>query len=501
MSVNQLNQLQVLEIIWSINDLTRGRVDIEDSRDIVLPLFFLKALSDQYDVEYEKVVNEHGHIGEDINYFSDFFSFFVPKEARFSFLLESLAIEDNANRLKRAFRSLEENNPALFDLFHDAELMIERLSSKRITDDYFRKLIEIYSKIDLRPRSLSRGAGIGGIFLYLIQRYASASGKKSGEIYTPESITRLLSGLLVPSEGDEIYDPACGSASLLVSLFNAVSERKDNSNCAHIYGQEIYISNYNIARMNLILNGAVGSHIECGDTIKNPAFLNSGHLKTFDIVASVPPFSMNTRGNEYATNDFLDRFKWGIPPKSKSDYAFISHMLASLKEDKGRMAVVVSHGVLFRGAAEGRIRTNIINENLLDAVIGLPQNLFLGTSIPTAIMIFNKRKDDDNVFFIDASKEYKAGKNQNSLSEDNIYKILEAFKERTEIDSFARNVSIREIIDNDFNLNISRYIDDYKVEEDLDLEVELAKRESLQSELKALESEMDNFLLRKENSQ
>ena len=500
MSISQSAQNKLLKIIWDVNDLTRGRVDVEDNKGIVLALFFLKTLSDQYEMKCENHKTDCGDvieegIAESIECFSNSFTFVVPQEARFSFLLKSLASNDNAHLLATAFSSLEQSNSALFGLFSDAELLIQRLSSRRIDDGYFGELIKVYSKIDLRTTSFNKGNEVGELFIQLIQRYASASGKKGGEYYTPQSITRLLTQLLEPNVGDEIYDPACGSGSLLASLFNSVKESANNHSVV-LYGQEKNISTYNLARMNLILNGVGDNHIYCGDTIANPAFLdsNSNQLKRFDIVTSNPPLSLSDWGTEYAANDTFGRFKWGIPPKSKGDYAFISHMLASLKEDTGRMAVVVPHGVLFRGSAEGKIRTNIIGENLLDAVIGLPQNLFLGTSIPTAIMIFSKRKADETIFFIDASKEYVAGKNQNSLSEENVCKIHRAFKARGEINGYSRNVSIGEVIENDFNLNISRYIDDFEEEDDLDLDEELVKRKALQCELKTLECEMDNFL-------
>lgn len=501
MSISQSVQNEMLKTIWNINDLTRGRVDVEDNKGIVLALFFLKAMSDQYEIELENLKAECSNVNEEdidesIEFFSDLFPFVVPKEARFSFLLKSLESNENANLLANAFSSFERSNPELFGLFSDAELFIQRLSSRRVDDKYFLDLINVYSKIDLHTTSFNKNNELGEMFIQLILRYDSVSGKKSGEYHTPQSITRLLTQLLEPSVGDEIYDPACGSGTLLASLFNSVKEHSDNPYSVVLYGQEKNISIYNIARMNLILNGVVDKHIYCGDTIANPAFLgsNSNQLKTFDIVVSNPPFSLSDWGTEYAANDTFCRFKWGIPPKSKGDYAFISHMLASLKEDTGRMAVVVPHGVLFRGSAEGKIRTNIIGENLLDAVIGLPQNLFSGTSIPTVIMIFSKQKTDENIFFIDARKEYVAGKNQNSLSEENICKIHRVFKARGEINGYSRNVSIREVIENDFNLNISRYIDDFKEEDDLDLDAELVKRNALQCELKTLECEMEEFL-------
>jgi type I restriction enzyme M protein len=306
----------------------------------------------------------------------------------------------------------------------------------------------------------------------------------------------LLTELLDPINGDEIYDPACGTGSLLISLLNNVKKSKSEPNYTSLFGQEINFLTHSLAIMNVILSYAPHSVIKSGDTILAPAFTNSDShsLKKFDIVVSNPPFSFTAHGDENYKEDPWDRFKWGIPPKSRSDFTFISHMLCSLKENKGRMGVIVPNGVLFRGAVEGKIRTNILNDNLLDAVIGLPHNMFFGTGIPAAIMIFRKDKIDKRVLFIDASKEFISGKRQNGLSEDNISKISETYRARLEVSGYARNVPIEEIRANDFNLNISRYIDDYKEEEDINLNLELEKRAELQCKLKALECDMDNFL-------
>jgi type I restriction enzyme M protein len=501
MSIGQSVENKILKIIWSVDDLTRGSVDIEDTKGISLALFFLKALSDQYELACGNLKAESSDVNEEdiperLECSSELFPFVIPKEARFSFLLKSLKSYDNANLLANAFHCIEKSNPELSGIFSDAELLIQRLSSSQNHDKYFADLIIAYSEIDLRKTSFNQINMVGEIFIQIIQRYDSIGGKKNRESFTPLSITRLLAQLLEPNAGDEIYDPACGSGTLLASLFNSAKERCNKPHPVSLYGQERNISTYNLARMNLILNGVVDGNINCGDALLNPIFLdyNLEKLRKFDIAVSNPPFSLSDWGSEYVVNDVFSRFKWGTPPKSKGDYAFISHMLSSLKDDTGRMAVVVPHGVLFRGSAEGKIRTNIIRDNLLDAVIGLPQNLFSGTSIPTAIMIFSKQKVDETILFIDARNEYVAGKNKNSLSEENVCKIHRAYKAREEISSYSRKVSIAEVISNDFNLNISRYVSDFKEEESFDLDGELVKRNALQYDLKTLECEMESFL-------
>lgn len=503
MSISQSNSFHLVRMVWGVNDVLRGSgMDVEEGRDIVLAIFFLKALSDRFDVELETLKEEHGDIEEDdveqnLNIFTDLCSFVVPKEAKFSFLLDSLNSDDYSHLLLSALRIMENANPMLSGIFSDAELQIKRMMSKRLRESSIKDIISTLARVDLRP---NEDMDVGDVFIQLIELYASSSGKRSGEFYTPQPITQLLTELLEPIEKEEIYDPACGSGSLLASLSNFAMERSSVEHPVSLYGQEANISTSNLARMNLILNRSSQHQIEIGDTIEAPAFIEAGHLKRFDVVVSNPPFSIRMMNDVYAKNDIFGRFRWGIPPKSKGDYAFISHMLSSVKEDKGRMAVIVPHGVLFRGSAEGKIRKNIIDDNLLDAVIGLPSNLFFGTGIPAAIMIFNKKKVDDTVFFIDASKEYVGGKRQNTLSQGNISKIVEVFKEREEVKAFSRNVSFKEVVNNDFNLNISRYIDDFEEKDDLNLEVELASRDALQSELKALECELDNFLVRLRNN-
>jgi type I restriction enzyme M protein len=262
-----------------------------------------------------------------------------------------------------------------------------------------------------------------------------------------------------------------------------------------LYGQEAIGSTWALAKMNMFLHGEDNHRIEWGDTIRNPKLLDGdAALKHFDIVVANPPFSLEKWGFEGADKDKFGRFRRGVPPRTKGDYAFILHMIETMKPRSGRMAVVVPHGVLFRGAAEGKIRRKLIEENLLDTVIGLPEKLFYGTGIPAAILTFRKKKADDKVLFIDASREYEDGKNQNFLREQDLQKILDTCAKRKSADKYAHLASPAEIAENDYNLNIPRYVDTFEEEEEIDLKAVRAERQKLKAELAKLEEQMDAYL-------
>jgi type I restriction enzyme M protein len=272
--------------------------------------------------------------------------------------------------------------------------------------------------------------------------------------------------------------------------------KNSNSKKYALYGQEAIGSTWALAKMNMFLHGEDNHRIEWGDTIRNPLLLDKDgkHLLQFDVVTANPPFSLDKWGHEDASSDPYGRFHRGVPPKTKGDYAFISHMIETLKSSTGRMGVVVPHGVLFRASSEGKIRKQLIEENLLDTVIGLPEKLFFGTGIPAAILLFKKNKTDDTVLFIDASNEFKSGKNQNQLTDNNIAKVIETYKARESVDKYAYLASFDEIKENDFNLNIPRYVDTFEEEADIDLDAVRAERLALKAELNLLEDEMSGYL-------
>jgi type I restriction enzyme M protein len=333
---------------------------------------------------------------------------------------------------------------------------------------------------------------IGNTYIYLIERFASDSGKKAGEFFTPLKVTRLVAMLAAPKPGDRICDPACGAGGLLIQAAKQVNDR----NFA-LFGQESNGSTWALCRMNMFLHSFDSARVEWCDTLNSPLLVENDHLMKFNCVVANPPFSLDKWGAENAESDQYNRFWRGIPPKSKGDWAFISHMIEVAIEKAGRVAVVVPHGVLFRGAAEGRIRRKLIEENLLDAVIGLPGNLFPTTNIPVAILVFDRAREKGGekasckeVIFIDASREYISGKNQNNLSDEQLEKIMSTFKSRSEVDKYAHVATFEEIIENDFNLNIPRYVDTFEEEEEIDIDAVQVEIDNLEKELAKVRKQM-----------
>jgi type I restriction enzyme M protein len=352
-------------------------------------------------------------------------------------------------------------------------------------------------KLNFEPSHLSDSDVIGDAYMYLVSTFASESGKKAGEFFTPAEVSTLLAKLTKSAPGARICDPACGSGSLLIKAGQEVGS--DNFS---LYGQEVNGSTWALAMMNMFLHGFDSATIRWGDTLRNPKLKEGDALMKFDTVVANPPFSLNKWGAEEVADDSYNRFWRGMPPKSKGDWAFISHMIETAYEGRGKVGVVVPHGVLFRGASEGRIRKQTIKENLLEAVIGLPSKLFYGTGIPAAIVVFNKGKKSENVLFIDASKEYESGKNQNILREKDIELVVSTYRRfvdenlQTGVleDKYAYVASLAEIKGNDFNLNIPRYVDTFEEEEEVDIKAVQKEINSLETELKAVQEKMNEYL-------
>jgi type I restriction enzyme M protein len=362
-------------------------------------------------------------------------------------------------------------------------------------------LLEDFNGIDLRPSRLLGEDIIGNSYEYLISRFASDSGKKGGEFFTPSEVSELLSRLVNPKENDRIYDPTCGSGSLLIKAFNKVPSGK-----AQIYGQERNGQTHSLARMNMFLHQVDDAKIAWGDTIANPLHLENDKLMKFQVIVANPPFSLDKWANGFSgesNGDFkmeagLDpykRFDWGVPPTSKGDYAFILHMLNSLSEG-GRMAVVLPHGVLFRGGSEGKIRQKIVDMQLLDAVIGLPANLFYGVGIPAVILVFKQNRNRSDVLFVDASQDgmFDRDKNQNKLREIDIERITKTYVKYEESEKFSYVASLQEIKENDYNLNIPRYVDTFEEEEIIDLEEVKSSIQVIKEELLEIETKIKKHL-------
>ena len=317
-------------------------------------------------------------------------------------------------------------------------------------------------------------------------------GKKAGEFYTPAEVSELIAELVNPQAGERIADPACGSGSLLIKCGNQLLKKgvKDFA----LYGQEITGATWALAKMNMFLHGMDNARIEWGDTIRSPKLIEDDTTMKFEVVVANPPFSLDKWGYAEAGNDPYKRFHRGLPPQTKGDYAFITHMIETTTKDSGRVGVVVPHGVLFRGSSEGKIRQQLIEENLLDAVIGLPANLFYGTGIPAAVLVFKRNRPDTNVLFIDASREYGDAKNQNKLRQSDIDKIVATYQAKETVDKYAYLASFDEIKENDFNLNIPRYVDTFEEEDEINIEAVQAEISELESELVEVKLEMAGYL-------
>ena len=499
--VTQINQDTVNKALWSACDVFRGTVSADTYKDYILTMLFLKYISDVWQDHYDNYKNEYGDEPELIEEMMKNERFVLPRESNFYTLHERRFEPGNGERIDMALHALEEaNGTKLKDVgksvFQDISFNTDKLGEEKQKNTILKDLLEVFAvpELDLKPSRVGSLDVIGNGYEFLIKNFAASGGQKAGEFYTPPEVSDLIAELLDPQKGDSICDPACGSGSLLMKCGRKVVINHDSKEYA-LYGQEAIGSTWSLAKMNMFLHGEDNHKIEWGDTIRNPKLLDkNGDLMLFDIVTANPPFSLDKWGYEQAENDKFDRFRRGLPPKTKGDYAFISHMIETLKPVTGRMGVVVPHGVLFRGSSEGKIREKLINENLLDAVIGLPEKLFYGTGIPAAILIFKKQKSDDSVLFIDASREFKSGKNQNNLTEENIAKIIATYRARESVDKYAYLATLQEVKDNDYNLNIPRYVDPFEEEAEIDLVAVRAEREQLKTQLAELEVQMAKYL-------
>lgn len=494
----KVSQSEVNSAVWAVCDTFRGVVDGGIYKDYVLTMLFLKYISDVWQDHYDRYKEEYGDHPELFAEMMKNERFVLPDKASYYYLYGKRNQPGNGERIDKALHAVEEANLSkLADVFQDISFNSNKLGEEKQKNDILRLVLEDFAKpaLNLRPSRIGNLDIIGNAYEFLIKNFASTSGKKAGEFYTPPEVSQLIAKLVDPQEGDEICDPACGSGSLLMKCGNRVKAKHKGSKKYALYGQEAIGSTWALAKMNMFLHGEDNHRIEWGDTLRNPKLLDGDdHLKHFEVVVANPPFSLKKWGHGSAEGDKFGRFRRGIPPKTKGDYAFILHMIETLKPGSGRMGVVVPHGVLFRGASEGKIRRKLIEENLLDAVIGLPEKLFYGTGIPAAILVFRKKKNDDKVLFIDASREYQNGKNQNLLSEENLDKIVDTYRQRTTIDKYSHLASFEEIKGHDFNLNIPRYVDTFEEEEEIDLKAVLKERKELKVELEKLEGEMEGYL-------
>ncbi|MBF0233649.1 MAG: type I restriction-modification system subunit M [Desulfamplus sp.] len=495
---DKTNQKEINNAVWSACDTFRGVVDPSIYKDYVLTMLFVKYISDVWLYHYEKYKKEYGDHPELIEEMLKNERFVLPPKANFYSLYDQRHQPGNGERIDKALHAIEEANMTkLADVFQDISFNSNKLGDDKQKNDLLRHILEDFNKPELKlsPDRVADSDIIGDAYEFLIDKFAATAGKKAGEFYTPKKVSQLIAELVDPEEGDEICDPACGSASLLMKCGRKINEKYNGSKKYALYGQEAIGSTWALAKMNMFLHGEDNHRIEWGDTIRNPKLLDGeDKLKHFDVVVANPPFSLDKWGQETAESDKFKRFRRGVPPKTKGDYAFILHMIETMKPKSGRMGVVVPHGVLFRGAAEGAIRKKLIEENLLDIVIGLPSRLFFGTGIPAAILVFRKNKKNDNILFIDASRDYLDGKNQNVLRSKDVNKILETCQKRENINQYSYLATIEEVSENDYNLNIPRYVDTFEEEDEIDMTLLIKERKVLTTELSKIEIEMEMYL-------
>jgi type I restriction enzyme M protein len=496
-----ITQDEVNKAVWAACDTFRGTVSPDIYKDYVLTLLFLKYISDVWKDHYDKYETEYGDAPELITELMRSERFVLPEGASFYALHDRRHEPGNGERIDKALHAIEDANIGkLRDVFQDISFNSNKLGEEKQKNDLLRHLLEDFAKpeLNMRPSRIGTLDIIGNAYEFLIKNFASDAGRKAGEFYTPPEVSELMAEIVDMAEGEEACDPACGSGSLLMKCGRRVQAKHGSKKYA-LYGQESIGSTWALAKMNMFLHGEDNHRIEWGDTLRNPKLLDSDDtLKHFDVVVANPPFSLDKWGHEAAGSDRFGRFRRGLPPRTKADYAFILHMVETMKPRTGRMAVVVPHGVLFRAAAEGAIRRKLIEENLLEAVIGLPEKLFYGTGIPAAILILRKAKSDRNVLFIDASREFKAGKNQNQLTvegeDSNVRKIVNTYKARVSVPKYAHLATPEEIAGNEWNLNIPRYVDTFEEEVEIDLVAVRAERLRLKEELAELERKMDGYL-------
>ena len=485
----QVSQGEINDVVWRACDTFRGAIDPSEYKNYILTMLFIKYMSDMWKdkrAEYEKKYK--GNV-ERVKRALERERFVVPAECDFDYLYEhrresnigeliNIALERiedaNKEKLENVFRNIDFNSePAL------GETKERNRRLQHLLDDFANP------KLDLRPSRIGNRDVIGDVYEYLISRFAAGAGKKAGEFYTPSEVSTLLAKLLNPQKGARICDPTCGSGSLLIRVAKEVPG-KDFA----IAGMEVNGSTWALCKMNMFLHGVDSARIEWCNTLTNPRLAEEDRLMKFDIVVANPPFSLDKWVANEAADDRYRRFWRGIPPKSKGDYAFITHMVETTLADTGKVGVIVPHGVLFRGGSEGKIRKKFIEENLLEAVIGLPKNLFFGTGIPTAILIFNRGKKSSDVLFIDASREFQDAKNQNKLRDEDIEKIVATYNSFKTTDKYSHRATFEEIEENDFNLNIPRYVDTFEEEEEIDIAAVQKEIDEIELELAETKLEM-----------
>lgn len=499
----KIDQSQINRVVWKACDTFRGVIDPSQYKDYVLTMLFLKYVSDVYKAKYSEYLQRYEGDRERAARSMRHERFVVPETSSFDYLYQHRTVDNIGELIDMALADIEDANREKMSsedgssIFRNISFNSANLGEPKEKNARLKNLLTDFSELTLDESHLENNDIIGDAYMYLVSTFASESGKKAGEFFTPAEVSTLLARLTKSKPGARICDPACGSGSLLIKAGKEVG-----SNNFSLYGQEVNGSTWALAMMNMFLHGFDNAVIRWGDTLRNPKLKEDDRLMKFDTVVANPPFSLDKWGADEAAHDPYNRFWRGIPPKSKGDWAFISHMIEVAREGSGKVGVVIPHGVLFRGASEGKIRQQVIDENLLEAVIGLPANLFFGTGIPAAIAIFNKGKATDHVLFIDASREYESGKNQNRLRPQDIDHIVAVYRRFTAgqlepgvvEERYAFVATPADIRENDYNLNIPRYVDTFEEEAEVDIPAVQREIDALERELAQVQAQMNDYL-------